>query len=724
MQIQAATRCVKKGETVYDLSEITETWALPYCKLKSLNDVFVQTTSPLVTEPKLSDLCQNCGKVMISNDDDRNTLNYSMLKEVLGVDVQVDSQFEYDPRFCSSKCFCKASFMFEPILSPLQKISPDLASYWKQRLRYRTLDQDDVSIIVATCMFWNYSTHFSFISKIYHDTTEESLNRTIDDTIREYWTILYSILPSIPNSNDAQLFSVEAFNSIVKTIRRRCFLIQTDVYHLSDVISALFKSTSNVQAKLNTILSEFKRCLHGFSALYEKSSKQVTSTELAAWRAISLLSQGLTEHIESDNDFASELNDDLIETLHEIKPRFTLIVPYFEFTHSCIPNCYVEKRGDKVLLIALHDLTLGEQITVSFIDNLETDVKTRGHLLQNIFEKDYKCRCLRCKIESLDWYRLDENKDTYYSYEWKRMGDICMQHSRFRQAEKYYALALQSCNLSDAERGDILHARAATFLERGQFINACKLWNDAYKKVPFHSGIKIQAVKSKLYKDPGDRNDKSMYKGYLYDTVIPSKCFITTDPVITKPECKQAIQWAEEAAEFLPGGWTTSRHYAVPTTDIPVHEVPKMLPWFNKVFCSRLRPLMGEQFGENEVGKDGSAVYIHDAFIVRYDSQGGQRHLPLHRDESTHSFTIALNSLDEYEGGGTYVSQLKRSVKPEQGGVVSFRGSELLHGGDPVIKGTRYIIVAFCYADKDQNQSFKKKKLENNCSNFSFGFQL
>lgn len=31
---------------------------------------------------------------------------------------------------------------------------------------------------------------------------------------------------------------------------------------------------------------------------------------------------------------------------------------------------------------------------------------------------------------------------------------------------------------------------------------------------------------------------------------------------------------------------------------------------------------------------------MHDAFVVRYE-EGKQRHLPLHRDQSTHSFTAS-----------------------------------------------------------------------------------
>lgn len=51
----------------------------------------------------------------------------------------------------------------------------------------------------------------------------------------------------------------------------------------------------------------------------------------------------------------------------------------------------------------------------------------------------------------------------------------------------------------------------------------------------------------------------------------------------------------------------------------------------------RLFPALAEHFG-----LDGGAkrVFVHDAFVVRYE-EGKQRHLPLHRDQSTHSFTVS-----------------------------------------------------------------------------------
>lgn len=59
---------------------------------------------------------------------------------------------------------------------------------------------------------------------------------------------------------------------------------------------------------------------------------------------------------------------------------------------------------------------------------------------------------------------------------------------------------------------------------------------------------------------------------------------------------------------------------------------------------------------------------------------------------------IALNGLGEYTGGGTFFPCLGRSLRPPAGHVLSFGGS-ILHGGDPLLSGVRYIIACFCYHD-------------------------
>ena len=224
---------------------------------------------------------------------------------------------------------------------------------------------------------------------------------------------------------------------------------------------------------------------------------------------------------------------------------------------------------------------------------------------------------------------------------------------------------------------------------------------------------------------------------------MEGRCFITDQdsPILSPQECRQAIQWAEDAAKERPEGWTTSRHYAVPTTDLPVHEIPKLLDFFNNILANRLRPLMARQFGQGEVGVDGCGLHVHDAFIVRYDAEGGQRHLPVHTDDSSHSFTIALNDLSDYDGGGTYICSLGKSYRASVGGAFTFRGDQIQHGGDPVVRGIRYVIVGFCYVDKpiavdaDSSQisrETKRPKLDelfrpstsDNGGGFSFGFSM
>lgn len=61
---------------------------------------------------------------------------------------------------------------------------------------------------------------------------------------------------------------------------------------------------------------------------------------------------------------------------------------------------------------------------------------------------------------------------------------------------------------------------------------------------------------------------------------------------------------------------------------------------------------------------------------------------------------IALNGLDKYSGGGTFFPCLGRSLRPPEGHTLSFRG-DILHGGDPLLKGVRYIIACFCYYEND-----------------------
>ena len=54
----------------------------------------------------------------------------------------------------------------------------------------------------------------------------------------------------------------------------------------------------------------------------------------------------------------------------------------------------------------------------------------------------------------------------------------------------------------------------------------------------------------------------------------------SSNSVVSSEACARAIELAEAHASSN-GGWTTARHFAVPTTDLPVHSSPDLLKWFN-----------------------------------------------------------------------------------------------------------------------------------------------
>lgn len=184
------------------------------------------------------------------------------------------------------------------------------------------------------------------------------------------------------------------------------------------------------------------------------------------------------------------------------------------------------------------------------------------------------------------------------------------------------------------------------------------------------------------------------YSSSDYDSLIPHQnghlLHKTNDGVFTAHECQRIVQEAEAVAAQIQ--WTTKRHGNFPTCDLPLVELPRTLQFFRVVLVERIYPLLAAQFGE--FLPDTSKLRVADGFIVKYDAAGGQTELKPHRDGSVLSFNIALNPAAEYSGGGTWFHSLNDAVKIEQGEMVS-HASALLHGGQGITHGKRYILVAF-----------------------------
>ena len=167
--------------------------------------------------------------------------------------------------------------------------------------------------------------------------------------------------------------------------------------------------------------------------------------------------------------------------------------------------------------------------------------------------------------------------------------------------------------------------------------------------------------------------------------------YVSKHPLIPKSVCKQYIAAAEAWAKGN-GGWTTARHYSVATTDVPLLDLPDVLPEFNRALREGLLPALAAAY--TKAAPLVSRLRVLDCFLVRYDAQA-QASLPTHTDQSLLSFTIALNDPSEYVGGGTFFRGLGKAVDaPAAGHAVLFPG-KVEHGGQVITKGVRYIIVLF-----------------------------
>jgi hypothetical protein len=203
--------------------------------------------------------------------------------------------------------------------------------------------------------------------------------------------------------------------------------------------------------------------------------------------------------------------------------------------------------------------------------------------------------------------------------------------------------------------------------------------------------------------------------------------------LVSPPSCTAAVTAAEDYVSQS-GGWTTERHYKVPTTDIQVYKVKGILDWLNgalegvifPALYSSFRDLIGsrrlrvfdaffvkvrmgeECVGSEERSEERSEEVVYNRILLafspsprqllQYCFDSGQRRLPLHNDQSLISLTISMNPSSSYSGGGTWFMETGEACVTDIGGVTAFKG-ELEHRGEGIERGTRYIVAVFLYAE-------------------------
>lgn len=134
------------------------------------------------------------------------------------------------------------------------------------------------------------------------------------------------------------------------------------------------------------------------------------------------------------------------------------------------------------------------------------------------------------------------------------------------------------------------------------------------------------------------------------------------------------------------GNWTTKRHDKYPTTDLPAHLLPGV---FNYLLFA-LNNIIS--FIKKSYQIEDSDVNVKDLFIVKYETTK-QNLLKFHKDRSLISFNIALNGMNEYEGGGTCFED--GIVYKQEKGDMIVHSSLVKHAGCPLTRGKRFILVGF-----------------------------
>jgi hypothetical protein len=162
--------------------------------------------------------------------------------------------------------------------------------------------------------------------------------------------------------------------------------------------------------------------------------------------------------------------------------------------------------------------------------------------------------------------------------------------------------------------------------------------------------------------------------------------------VLSPEECAYLIQEAERLSHEF-GGWSSDRHPGAPTTDIPFEQfgggTRSRFGLWKRAFTEKvIKPIIRRDYQAEFIG-------FNDLFLVKYDATrpGMQTHLRLHRDGTILTFVIQLNS--DFQGGGTYIQSLNRSLLHNVGDLCVHCGW-FLHGGDVVTGGERYVLVGFC----------------------------
>jgi len=188
---------------------------------------------------------------------------------------------------------------------------------------------------------------------------------------------------------------------------------------------------------------------------------------------------------------------------------------------------------------------------------------------------------------------------------------------------------------------------------------------------------------------------------------IDSQAPVLVVPDVLDPEtCRRAIH-VFESQGHAPSGF--SRMVGDVTKQVVDHNIKKRSDHFvsDKALLAELQGHIARRIvPEIQKAFNFQVTRLEDFRIGRYDADGGG-YFRVHRDNTSPgtahrrwAMSLNLNS-EDYEGGHLCFPEYgSHMYKPATGGAIVFSCS-LLHEARDVLSGSRYVLLAFMYSDKE-----------------------
>lgn len=172
---------------------------------------------------------------------------------------------------------------------------------------------------------------------------------------------------------------------------------------------------------------------------------------------------------------------------------------------------------------------------------------------------------------------------------------------------------------------------------------------------------------------------------------------VSQSPILTAEECSEIISECENHH----WGWGSSQErYSTPAHKVghmlKLEDLSRSYSLVNFELLPRLFPAIANAFQLLETRPEN--LRLGGCRVVKYDASKGRVELGLHRDGLLVTANIALNDLGHYEGGGTIIEGMpsfeSNPIQMPEGHVLLHPG-DVRHGGAPITKGIRYVLVCF-----------------------------